>query len=130
MTVQLTVEEVKSIEWYDGVATGFVRSRDKFFLCVLLALDAASAQRCYLLVPLVVNSFPSVDFADVGAFFRSTIEDALSNDLKFYATCEEPIAGREIDFEERDYAEISEMTALSFPRIDDAVLATSVARLL
>jgi hypothetical protein len=122
------VEALTPIEWYDGIVTGFVRLHRDLFLCVLLAFDATMARRRYLLVQIAANAAPNVAFDEFGGFFRSTIQAAFSGKLHRYVTHDEPVQGRDIGLEDAAGIPESELTSLQFPRIDEAVLVTSIAR--
>ncbi len=128
MNLLRKVEELTSVEWYDGIVTGFIRLQNDVFLCVLLALDASKARRCYLLVQVASNTIPAVDFGDVGEFFRSTLKAAFDRKIHLYVTTDEPLQGRDLSLKEAKEIQASNLTSLHFPRIDEAVLETSIAQ--
>lgn len=128
MNLLRKVDAMKSIEWYDGIVTGLIQFQDDVFLCVLLALDVSDARRCYLLVQVASTSFPAVAFGDVGEFFRSTLKDAVDKKMHLYIATDEPLQGRDLILREADGIQLSHLTSMQFPRIDEAVLGTSISK--
>jgi hypothetical protein len=122
-----TVEALSAVEWYDGVVAGFIRLLGGNFLCVMLAFDAATARRRYMLVPIAPGQFPVIGLEQLGDYLQTALHQALAAKSDVYLSSDEPVAGGNISIEKADRGRISLISTLRFPRIDDAVLPSAHA---
>lgn len=120
------VEALTSVEWYDGIVTGFIQLQDDIFLCILLALDVNRANRLYLLVHVASNTFPAIALDDMREYYQSTLKAAADRKAPLLVTNDEPLQGRELRLSEVTGSQSAHLELLQFPRIDEAVLESSV----
>lgn len=123
-----TVEAMMALEWYDGIVAGFIRLLGSNFLCVMLAFDAATSRRQYVLVPVEAGAFRCIALSGLGDYLQSALDDALTARLDIYLSHDEPTVGGDIVIEPIDQGRIALLKTLRFPRIDDAVLPSTNAQ--
>jgi hypothetical protein len=120
-----TVEALSAVEWYDGIVAGFLRLLAENYLCVMLAFDATTSRRRYVLVPIAPGEFPAIGLDHLGDLLQEALHHALATKSDIYLSSDEPVAGGSMELERLDRGRTSSIGALRFPRIDEAVLPSA-----
>jgi hypothetical protein len=122
MKEHIVVTGIEAIEWYDGIVSGFVHTKRRNFLCLLLAFDADLHRRRFALLPVESSTGVNPTLEEFAQFVKTIFESATANATEVYLTSNEPMTAADVEIERAASSVVSNVFNVRIPCIDQAVL--------
>ena len=131
MRANISVADVRIVEWYDGLVSGVVYTPLGAFFAYLLAFAAQERRRKFILMPLSRSQTKRLESAiqskDPSELHKS-IDELGQVDQRARWTVTEPAPGQELEAQEFDDPEALKHFPPTFPCIDRAASESSVEK--